>query len=249
MNRAFVCLAALCALTACNRAPAPEPATEAPSIATAASLSDPLAQLDGHVVALGDGWRIDAAPNSDLVLAFTAEDRTETTPYTAPRRDGDSATLGGGAFSIALTSASCTQGDGKYPLRAALTLADGRSFVGCAFTRWDRNLTATLPAIDACLSAATEPMTVIYAAPEANGGAFVRLAYDGERYDCRVSTAADAPPPQLEPADPERDLPGEADAIFVRAPGDNPGGECYQAEEVRTADGALIGWMDDPQGC
>ena len=41
-----------------------------------------------------------------------------------------------------------------------------------------------------------------------------------------------------------------ADAIqFVRAPGENPGGECYQAPEVRDASGALLGWVLDPEGC
>jgi hypothetical protein len=42
---------------------------------------------------------------------------------------------------------------------------------------------------------------------------------------------------------------GENAAIFERGPGQNPGGECYEAPEVRDANGLLIGWMLDPQGC
>jgi len=42
---------------------------------------------------------------------------------------------------------------------------------------------------------------------------------------------------------------GEDEAIFVRGPGENPGGECYDAPEVRSASGELLGWMMDPMGC
>jgi hypothetical protein len=42
---------------------------------------------------------------------------------------------------------------------------------------------------------------------------------------------------------------GEFLALFVRAPGENPGGECYDAPEVRNADGEVLGWMMDPLGC
>jgi hypothetical protein len=42
---------------------------------------------------------------------------------------------------------------------------------------------------------------------------------------------------------------GEGSAIFVRGPGENPGGECYEAEEVMNADGEVIGWWADPYGC
>lgn len=43
--------------------------------------------------------------------------------------------------------------------------------------------------------------------------------------------------------------PVENPIIFVRAPGQNPGGECYEAPEVHAADGALLGWILDPEGC
>jgi hypothetical protein len=41
----------------------------------------------------------------------------------------------------------------------------------------------------------------------------------------------------------------ERDPLFYRAPGENPGGECFEAPEVRGNDGSLIGWTMADEDC
>ena len=54
----------------------------------------------------------------------------------------------------------------------------------------------------------------------------------------------------VSPYPPESEQPAGTNAeIFVRGPGKNPGGECYDAPEVKDADGKLLGWWLDPAGC
>jgi hypothetical protein len=53
----------------------------------------------------------------------------------------------------------------------------------------------------------------------------------------------------LTDADPSLRPGGERDVVFYRAPGENPGGACYEAPEVRDPSGALLGWLDDAGGC
>ena len=78
----------------------------------------------------------------------------------------------------------------------------------------------------------------------------VRLSGAAGEFDCTVPD--DDPRPEhaaLAPRRNELHIEGEGAEIFVRAPGENPGGECYTAPEVRGSDGALLGWMADPEGC
>lgn len=95
--------------------------------------------------------------------------------------------------------------------------------------------------IDACLALAPTNRTVTYAAPD-----LVRLDGEGGKLDCRIDASGAA---QISPADAALSLEGDGAALFVRGPGENPGGECYEAPEVRGPDGALLGWMLDPDGC
>ncbi len=101
-----------------------------------------------------------------------------------------------------------------------------------------------LALIDACLALAPD-RRVVTIDPAATRT--LRLSGEAGNADCVVPDDADDPSnatvlPAL------RDPP--ADAIqFVRAPGENPGGECYAAPEVRGANGELLGWVLDPEGC
>lgn len=115
--------------------------------------------------------------------------------------------------------------------------------------RWDANLTAMIPFIDACLAHAPDSRWVSYADDTGEALVTVRLSGSGGNFDCTVPN--DDPSAATARITPRQgaDLPGENEAIFVRAPGSNPGGECYDAPEVRSADGALLGWMADPEGC
>jgi len=116
-------------------------------------------------------------------------------------------------------------------------------------TRWDANLTAMIPFIDACLTHAPDSRWVSYAGDTGEALVTVRLSGSGGSFDCTVPN--DDPSATYARLTPRQgpSIAGENEAIFVRAPGSNPGGECYEAPEVRSADGALLGWMADPEGC
>lgn len=111
---------------------------------------------------------------------------------------------------------------------------------------WDQHIADLLPAIDSCIAGASADRSITYAALD-QGGVLVRLDGADGKLDCRVDL--DGGHARIAPADPDLIVDGDGAAIFVRGPGENPGGECYEAPEVRGADGALLGWMLDPLGC
>jgi len=125
---------------------------------------------------------------------------------------------------------------------------------GCAYSdpavAWDSNLLALIPQIDACIERAPETRHVSYAGAR-DGATLVRLQGAERQVDCRVSSpfAGDVTVVEIAPRDENLVIAGESTAIFVRSPGENPGGECYEAPEVRDANGTLLGWMLDPEGC
>lgn len=115
---------------------------------------------------------------------------------------------------------------------------------------WEARLTEMLPYIDACIARTPETRWVSFAAPTGEALVTVRLLGDGGGFDCTVPD--DDPTPTHAVITHRREsweVEGEGSAIFVRGPGENPGGECYEAPEVRDATGALLGWMADPEGC
>jgi hypothetical protein len=111
-------------------------------------------------------------------------------------------------------------------------------------TGWDRDLLALLPQIDACIAKTPDAREITYA-DERNGAVFVRLSSPENNFDCNVRGGV----AQISRRDEALSVDGENSAIFVRGPGENPGGECYQAPEVHDTHGALVGWMIDPEGC
>jgi hypothetical protein len=115
-------------------------------------------------------------------------------------------------------------------------------------TSWDARLVELLPYIDACIAKTPGTRWVSYAGPTAEGEIGVRLLGDAGGYDCRAPTGDPAATRSMPRAE-ALEIDGEGAAIFVRGPGENPGGECYEAPEVRGPDGELLGWMADPEGC
>jgi len=109
---------------------------------------------------------------------------------------------------------------------------------------WDRNLLALLPQIDACIAKQPDAREITYAG-ERDGGVLVRLSSPQNNFDCNVRAGS----AQVSRRNESLNIDGENAAIFIRGPGENPGGECYQAPEVHDASGALVGWMVDPEGC
>jgi len=101
-----------------------------------------------------------------------------------------------------------------------------------------------MPEIDACIAKSNNTRQVSYAARRAQD-VLVRLQGEETALDCRVR-GADV---QVSPYDWNLHIEDEGKALFIRGEGENPGGDCYVAPEVRDASGALLGWMIDPEGC
>jgi hypothetical protein len=113
-----------------------------------------------------------------------------------------------------------------------------------ASTFWDRNLLALIPEIDACIATSPHDRTVTFAG-RYRGALLVRLEDDDGGVDCSIVHGH----LQTAPRDAALDIDGDGKAVFIRGPGENPGGDCYVAPEVRDAHGRLLGWMIDPEGC
>lgn len=100
-----------------------------------------------------------------------------------------------------------------------------------------------MPQIDACLAKSPSTRQISFAG-QYRGAVLVRM--QGETaVDCRVANGLAT----IAPHDDALNPPGDGEALFVRGPGENPGGECYEAPEVRDANGAVLGWMLDTEGC
>ncbi len=156
-----------------------------------------------------------------------------------------------GPLTVTFSAKACSDGmsDAVYPytVEAALVGAQAQTFTGCGYRPWGQDILAALPVIDACLKGEGEdPHVVTYAAASAPDTGFLLMpGGDGDVHACTVSGGV------VSAGSHEGDaVPAGTDAeLFVRAPGQNPGGECYEAPEVKDADGNLIGWWLDPEGC
>jgi len=115
---------------------------------------------------------------------------------------------------------------------------------------WETRLTEMLPYIDACIARSPETRTVSYAGMLDSESVVVRIGGAAGEFQCTVPMADPVAANAVVARDDETlTFEGEGSALFVRGPGENPGGECYEAEEVRNADGEVIGWWADPEGC
>jgi len=157
-----------------------------------------------------------------------------------------------GPLSVTVSSGECSDGmsDTVFPYKVEATLMgeETRNLKGCAYRPWGEDVVAAMPVIDACLKAAGGQPPVVYAAATAPDAGFALLAGSDEDplQGCVVAAGkaviASYPPDAAQPA-------GTNAEIFVRGPGKNPGGECYEAPEVLDAEGKLLGWWLDPLGC
>jgi hypothetical protein len=225
------------ALAACG-APTPEPTAE---VATTSGMD-----LSGHLIAVGDGYRLDAIPDQNAtILAFPAEDMTVSGPYVMPEATDTGAHLQSIDISLTLTPQACTWDGATYPLTAVVQITNSRPLNGCALIAWDHHLQELIPQIDACIAQAPAQNWVSYAG-RSGDDTIVRLRGETAPLHCvvRGGTAT------VTPAEGEPKIAGDGEALFVRgSSGPNPGGECAEAPEVRSANGELIGWMMDPLGC
>ena len=229
-------------LAACGQnAPAGDP----PTINTTGTVSAAAWDLSGPLIAVGQGFRLDALPDQNtVVLHYIREDLTVSGPYAAPVITGASALLQSNDIALTLTLAPCTFEGVSYPMRASIAITNARPSEGCAFFRWDRDLLALMPQINACIAQSPETRWITYAA---RSGEEVVVSMQGGQRFAQCIVRGEIASVGTSRGDPLFD--GEDEAIFVRGPGENPGGECYDAPEVRSASGELLGWMMDPMGC
>ncbi|MGD9966055.1 MAG: hypothetical protein AB7T59_06015 [Hyphomonadaceae bacterium] len=136
------------------------------------------------------------------------------------------------AITVLAALSGCGQGGVQQP--AAGSAPDARE-----------SLMARLPLIDACLM--LSPDTRIITIDPASD-VFVRLSGNDRAVDCVIPHATTDPANATIIAAREDVVIGNP-ILFVRGPGENPGGECYEAPEVRADDGELLGWTLDPDGC
>lgn len=164
-----------------------------------------------------------------------------------------------GPLSIALAAGTCTYGDGgeSYPYSATV-LFEGIAYEGCARAAtgggteptsarargWAVELSALLPAIDACLArASAKPARVTIAYINEENQAAVRLVEsDLGRSECLASRDG-ATIISFEPLADRDVFRGERDPLFTRAPASPPSSACLSSEEVKGSGGATLGWL------
>ncbi|MBX9746923.1 MAG: hypothetical protein K2X34_08485 [Hyphomonadaceae bacterium] len=204
----------------------------------------------GTIIASGENWTYEASQDSQGI-SFVVDDGAEPVEaaeaWAPPQTTETGYRLQSGELTLDLVEAPCTRDDIPHPMRATVTYGESR-YEGCAAIRWDHQLIALMPQIDACMARSPQTRWVTYAGRQAEGNILVRLS-GGDAFDCTV-TSGNAPEViSFGPRGETLAVATDGAALFVRGPGDNPGGACYDAPEVRGADGALLGWMMDPMGC
>lgn len=229
------------ALAACGEA---ETTTQAPPAETPTTSGF---DLSGHLIVMGSDFRLDAIPDQNTtILVFPDYDQTVSGPYVAPQATDTGAMFQTGGMTVTLTPGVCALDGVSYPMNAHIEVINARPADGCAFVRWDRHLQELIPQIDACIAQSPQTTWVSYAGRRGED-VIVRLQGDSRFVECTVTNGAATLAQRSENA-PK--IAGDGEALFVRgSSGANPGGECYDAPVVRSANGEQLGWMMDPLGC
>jgi hypothetical protein len=158
-----------------------------------------------------------------------------------------------GPLIVTIRAQDCPLSDGQSLPYVAQVLFEGVVYQGCAQRgiagsgerrTWAADLTALLPAIDACLARVDGPARVTQASALEEDKVGVRLrGNDGGRYGCVAAVDGmriDAFDPLL---DTDR-LPGEGDPEFLRLPAAEPrAGSCRSVTPAASATGEPVGWL------
>lgn len=190
-----------------------------------------------------------------ITLTTPGPEHDETKEYTieyTAQAGPDAHIWTSGPLTVNVSSGACSDGmsDVDYPYTIDVAVIGEGAFTlkGCAYRSWGQDILAAIPIIDACLALDANRPPISYAAATAKDAGYVILSGSDEHplQGCVVTggKAVLAPFP-----DDSAEPPGTNAEIFVRGPGENPGGECYEAPEVKDADGKLLGWWLDPMGC
>ncbi len=198
-------------------------------------------------------WNLTIDPSSFLMFQ-NGDMAPVDVPYAAPVIGTDgSATFKSGALSIALRAdPTCSDGmsDLVYPYGATVTVTGGEqagTYKGCAYELWTNHLLELLPQIDICLKEAKSRGAVLIAA-RSEGMTTVRIGKEDTIFQCTIPDGA-AKPEKAGLVNDSIPLLAEGNPMFFRAPGKNPGGECFDAPEVHDDKGNLIGWTMVNEDC
>jgi uncharacterized membrane protein len=248
MWMAAAAIAAL-ALAACTPTPVDtaEPAADAASTMSGPS---PLA-FEGALEAVGPegAWRLSIAPEAGITLNEIEAGVTTQAAYSQPVGVEAGVDIGSAPIRVRITPGPCSNGMAgvAYDWNVQVTRDGQPPLNGCLYRPWTTQIVALLPQVRSCLRLSPGEASVSYLRNDGEGAAFMRIVGEtGAELDCTI--VAGGTNPQTMPPQGAR-YPGEQDALFFPAPGQNPGGECYAAPEVRDGDGAVVGWLADPTGC
>lgn len=208
----------------------------------------------GRLVAVGadPSWNLQIG-SDELTLTESIDDDEKITGFkliSASADGGDAHVWRAKGLTVTISAAVCSDGVTSYPYTSELKFAGkkARTLKGCAYRPWGEDVLAALPVIDACLKGEEADSPVFYAAATAPGAGVVLLGADIEEAAYRACVLADGKT-SVTPIQVTDAPPGASAEIFIRGPGRNPGGECYDAPEVKDAAGKVVGWWLDPEGC
>ncbi len=237
MNK-FCMIVVVCALAACGR-PATPPTVDAPLSAIPTGSFDVFgAEPEFEFIASTSANAMELRMNYETVASAT---------YSPPQPTDSGAQIVSGDLTVDFVTEDCTVNGATYPLRVNIQARGHEPVTGCGIERWDTHLMDLMPYIDACIAKSPGTRWVGYARRDGDN-VTVRMRGENGDQDCVAAYGNPQSATSQQRSETLR-VPGEAVAIFVRGPGTQPGGECYDAPEVRNASGELIGWMADPMGC
>jgi hypothetical protein len=171
---------------------------------------------------------------------------------------------GGARFDVTLNLmkgvANCPPSRGFRGTWSGRMTVGRTTYEGCAYVDWSTQLVSLIPAIDACMAATGSRERITYAGRAENGWIVVRQQRpvndeagpitpdQDERSECIIEDQARPTVASVRIVKGPW-ATGENWPTFTRAPAENPGGECYEAERVTGAGGVFLGWLDTPEGC
>ncbi len=238
------------ALAGCNQTPSDTAGPTAETAGVASGIS-PLA-FEGALEAVGPegAWRLSIAPEAGITLNEIEAGVTTQAAYSQPVGADTAVEIGSAPIRVRVTPGPCANGMAgvSYDWNVQVTRDGQPPLNGCLYRPWTTHIVALLPAVRSCLRLSPGEASISYLRNDGDGAAFMRVVGEtGTELDCTM--VAGGTNPQTMPANPSR-FPGERDALFYPSPGQDPGGECYAAPEVRDGAGAVVGWLAEPvAGC
>lgn len=210
--------------------------------------------VKGEIAAVGadPSWKLQiGADTLTLTESIDDDEKIEDFKLVSSGASGAEAYVWqAGALTLTISAAACSDGTTAYPYTSEVKIAGKtpRTLKGCAYRPWGQDVLTALPVIDVCLKGEDSGTAILYAAATAPDAGLVLFGTDSEDGGFKACEVAGGKASVTHM--PFTDAPPGASAeIFIRGPGENPGGECYEAPEVKDAGGKVVGWWLDPEGC